>query len=339
MNTYNAKASRAKRPCPFWVDSFQRDTQHLSADEVGAYMLILMAMWTRESCDLPNDDHRLSRIARVSLRLWRDRIGPVIRAFLSVDGDAVVQKRLRKEAAYVEAELIRQSDRKRGVQAEPQGSNEHSQKDGKKSSKLLKSKEQGPTADISTEATTEPTFLQPNNPTVGVEEVPSSTPKEEEEARASPILNRVMEAVGIDPVSPPPYWRGKAAAENVVLWMGLGLTVDEIVEAARQSRLTHPEPPDGPKALDGVMNKRASSKRAAAAKAKKAGKTAAAAPPPVDPATGEPVDHQKDRNKRIADWVKRGTCPANMVKPSDAQMMLKEGWVTEAQLKHCGIIW
>lgn len=84
MSRFNAAAARSKRPCPLWVDAFQRDTQHLEADEVGAYLLILMAMWTRESCDLPDDDTRLARVARVSTRLWRSRIGPVLRPFFHV---------------------------------------------------------------------------------------------------------------------------------------------------------------------------------------------------------------------------------------------------------------
>lgn len=80
---FNAAAARAKRPCPLWVDAFQRDTQHLAADEIGAYLLLLMAMWTRESCDFPDDDTRLARVCRVSVRLWKSRIGPTLRTFLN----------------------------------------------------------------------------------------------------------------------------------------------------------------------------------------------------------------------------------------------------------------
>lgn len=112
--TFNAAAARAKRPCPLWVDAFIRDTQHLAADEVGAYMLILMAMWSRESCDYPDDDHRLARVCRVSLRLWKSRIGPALRPFFQTAGGGIISKRLRKEAAYVERQCKAQSDRKAG---------------------------------------------------------------------------------------------------------------------------------------------------------------------------------------------------------------------------------
>lgn len=112
--TFNAKASRAKRPCPLWVDAFQRDTQHLEADEVGAYMLILMAMWTRESCDFPDDDNRLARVSRVSLRLWKSRLGPQLRLFFRAENGVLISKRLREEATYVERQVTRQSSRKAG---------------------------------------------------------------------------------------------------------------------------------------------------------------------------------------------------------------------------------
>jgi Uncharacterized protein conserved in bacteria len=166
---FNAKAARAKRPCPIWVDAFQRDTQHLAVDEIGAYFLILMAMWTRESCDFPDDDNRLARVARVSSRLWKSRIGPVIREFLSVEDGAVISKRLREEAAYVEGEVQKQSDRKRGTYAKPQESSESHGENDEKLRRLLKSNDAARSADISTDAPTDNPrnypSQQPNNPT------------------------------------------------------------------------------------------------------------------------------------------------------------------------------
>lgn len=105
MSTFNAAQARAKRPCPLWVDAFQRDTQHLEADEIGAYLLLLMAMWTRESCDFPDDDTRLARVCRVSVRLWKSRVGPTIRAFLTTGDGVLFSKRLREEATKVERRI------------------------------------------------------------------------------------------------------------------------------------------------------------------------------------------------------------------------------------------
>jgi uncharacterized protein YdaU (DUF1376 family) len=150
---FDARRARAKRPLPLWVDAFQRDTQHLEADEVGAYMLVLMAMWTRPECDLPDDDVRLSRVARVSVRLWRSRIGPVIRAFFTVENGALISKRLRQEATYVERQCKAQSSRK----------------SGEKIANELNFQELGASVDDPTDMPTDRTpdhpSQQPNNPT------------------------------------------------------------------------------------------------------------------------------------------------------------------------------
>ena len=149
MPAFNAKGARRKRPLPIWVDAFQRDTQHLEADEVGALVLIMMAMWSRESCDLPDDDKRLARIANVSPRLWKTRIGPVIREFLTVDGTTVFYSQVRKEAAYTERQGQRQSDRKTG----------------KKCSNHLEYMQQDTSADMSADGPQNHPTQQPNNPT------------------------------------------------------------------------------------------------------------------------------------------------------------------------------
>lgn len=147
MSDFNAKQSRTKRPCPLWVDAFQRDTQHLEADEVGAYMLILMAMWTRESCDLPDNNTRLARVSRVSLRLWKSRVGPVIREFLTADNGFVISQRLRKEAGFVERHVTHQSNRKVD----------------KKSGKPLKNNKPPSTTDTTTDNPRYYPTQQPNN--------------------------------------------------------------------------------------------------------------------------------------------------------------------------------
>lgn len=178
--TFNPKAARGKRPCPIWVDAFQRDTQHLEADEIGAYFLILMAMWTRESCDFPDDDNRLARVSRVSSRLWKSRIGPVLREFLTADSGVVFSKRLRQEATYVERQVKQQSDRKTGENP----------------SKYLKYNEPASTADISADVTTAPSFLQPNNPTLDGGGGSACVRDADHTLR-----ERILIACGVDPVS------------------------------------------------------------------------------------------------------------------------------------------
>lgn len=99
---FDWRTKRAKRPLPVWIDAFLRDTQHLSPDEVGAYLLILMAMWSRAGCDFPDDDRRLARLCRVSPRLWKTRIGPALRPFFETAGGLLISKRLSVEAEQIE---------------------------------------------------------------------------------------------------------------------------------------------------------------------------------------------------------------------------------------------
>ena len=153
MSNFNAKRARSKRPCPLWVDAFQRDTQHLSTDEVGAYMLVLMAMWVRESCDLPDDDRRLAAVSRVSPRLWKSRVGPSVREFFEVEEGKLVSRRLQREADYVERHCKAQSDKR----------------NANKSVKALKNNNPPPTVVSSSVATADMSSAQPtqqpNNPT------------------------------------------------------------------------------------------------------------------------------------------------------------------------------
>ncbi|WP_126623131.1 hypothetical protein [Oceaniglobus ichthyenteri] len=67
------------------------------------------------------------------------------------------------------------------------------------------------------------------------------------------LLSEVMAAVGIrDRV--PTHWMPPAATIHVGRWRrDLNLPCLNIVDAAKQSRARHDEPPNGPKALDGVM--------------------------------------------------------------------------------------
>lgn len=78
-----------------WTDAYMADTSHLTTIEHGAYLLVLMAMW-RAGGQLPDDEIRLARTARLSLDKWR-RIAPTIRSFLTAADGFVSQKRLKQE--------------------------------------------------------------------------------------------------------------------------------------------------------------------------------------------------------------------------------------------------
>lgn len=80
---------------PLYPADFIADTMHLSAEEIGAYMLILMAMW-RAGGSLPDDDATIARIARLSRHKWNG-MRATIRAFLVAESGRLTQKRLTAE--------------------------------------------------------------------------------------------------------------------------------------------------------------------------------------------------------------------------------------------------
>lgn len=93
---------------PLFTDAFIADTGHLTAQETGAYILLLMVAWRSEGCSLPDDDVCLARWARVNRKTW-ERIRPTVMAFWTLDGGRWSQKRLTKEhlTASKKAEVAR----------------------------------------------------------------------------------------------------------------------------------------------------------------------------------------------------------------------------------------
>jgi uncharacterized protein YdaU (DUF1376 family) len=79
----------------FYPGDYLRDTRHLTTEQHGAYLLILMTMWNH-GATLPNDPAKLARIAGMSPRRWR-LVADEIMAFFDVDGDVISQKRLVEE--------------------------------------------------------------------------------------------------------------------------------------------------------------------------------------------------------------------------------------------------
>lgn len=78
-----------------YIADYLADTQHLTTEQNGAYLLLLMTMW-RAGGSLPNDEKKLARIARVSLKRWH-MIANEVMEFFDVDGDVITQKRLVEE--------------------------------------------------------------------------------------------------------------------------------------------------------------------------------------------------------------------------------------------------
>src|SRR3990167_10273581 len=71
------------------------DTVHLTCEEHGAYMLLLMYLWQRGG-RVPDDDARLARVVRLDGHRWLS-MKEVLRHLLTIEDGHVTQKRLYAE--------------------------------------------------------------------------------------------------------------------------------------------------------------------------------------------------------------------------------------------------
>lgn len=82
---------------PLYIGDYMADTSHLTTEQHGGYLLILMALWKRGG-ELPDVDENLAAAARLSLQRWRV-VRPLLidGVLLRSDGTSVTQKRLHEE--------------------------------------------------------------------------------------------------------------------------------------------------------------------------------------------------------------------------------------------------
>jgi uncharacterized protein YdaU (DUF1376 family) len=80
-----------------YIADYLADTTHLTRDEHGAYLLLLMALW-RAGGKLPRDPAKLARITKCTAAEW-EGIAPVVMEFFKVSGGSITQKRASKEIA------------------------------------------------------------------------------------------------------------------------------------------------------------------------------------------------------------------------------------------------
>lgn len=71
---------------PFFTDAYLADTRHLTAEEHGVYLLLLMCAWRTRGCALRDEDRTLARIAGVSAGKWRKLRPTMLEFFTVVDG-------------------------------------------------------------------------------------------------------------------------------------------------------------------------------------------------------------------------------------------------------------
>lgn len=101
-----------------FVADYIRDTQHLTAEQHGAYLLLLMAMWTKGGT-LPYDPSQLARICRVAPQRW-SKVSPPVLAFFRKDDDQLTHARIQKDLEHAaEVSFSKSQNGKRGGRPKP----------------------------------------------------------------------------------------------------------------------------------------------------------------------------------------------------------------------------
>jgi len=182
-----------------------------------------------------------------------------------------------------------------------------------------------------------PDFAQSHlrNPETNLVREPLSKPvKEEEDAAARDsdfdrFFAELLGALGFAAnASLPAWWQGEPARLHVRRWLDdLGLSEDRIIQVATETRNDHPNPPDGPKALDRFMERAAQRDAQAAAdasggKAKRQRKRDVGPPPSEDQLA---VFYAAKVNSD--EYL-----PASMISNAMCEAMLARGLVTRERL-------
>lgn len=109
-----------------YVSDFVGDTMYLSTEQVGAYLLLLMAMWNADGT-LPNDPVKLARAAKVPTDSWAAVWADLV-PYFDIDGSKVSHGRLAKELAkFAKKSAARSEAGKRGVEAKALKKNNQTQ--------------------------------------------------------------------------------------------------------------------------------------------------------------------------------------------------------------------
>lgn len=91
-----------------YVADYLGDTRHLTTEQHGAYLLILMTMW-RSGGRLPNDAKKLARITGCTPSRWT-RIADEVMEFFDVRGDEITNPRLALELEKASEKAIQRAN-------------------------------------------------------------------------------------------------------------------------------------------------------------------------------------------------------------------------------------
>ena len=146
--------------------------------------------------------------------------------------------------------------------------------------------------------------------------------------------------MGLDPAALPGWWQGWPPREHVRRWRDdLGLDEAAILAVAEASRRDHPEPPDGPKALDRTMQRAAQRLKQTGAPVTARGSANG---------SSEPRRRKRDDGSRPSDdelavfYAAKVNSdeylPASMISNAMCHAMLARGLVTAERLRQRGVL-
>ncbi len=200
---------------PLWTDAYLADTAHLTNEEHGAYLRLLMFAWRSPTCSLPDNDKRLAIMVGVSPKKWQT-LRAVIETFWTIENGTWTQKRLTREREFV----TRQSEKARGAA------------EARWNRKSLETQDTGH-ADASTEHMPEPCLGDAATPT------PTYGGGGSTREAVSTDREAILTAIGVDPVSGITGPSGRmigtqADMAEVARWLDLpGLTMTLILAEIR----------------------------------------------------------------------------------------------------------
>ncbi|MEV5031617.1 DUF1376 domain-containing protein [Sphingobium sp. LMC3-1-1.1] len=207
---------------PLFGDAYMADTRHLTLEEHGAYLMLLLIAWRSPDCSLPDDDARLARMLGITPKKWA-KLKPSVMAFWKLTATGWQQERLTKEFRFVakKSEQNRQSANSRW------------------NDKSLKNNE---VDDANAHADAMPDGCPSTSTSTSHEEE-----EEEERAGAKPdsveeVARLIGNAGGINHNPANDSGRYADNLAHVREWMKLGATVEEMTECARRVCASNSEP-------------------------------------------------------------------------------------------------
>tara|TARA_A100000172_G_scaffold80712_1_gene71058 strand:- start:722 stop:1459 length:738 start_codon:yes stop_codon:yes gene_type:complete len=86
---------------PLWTDAYMADTLHLTHEEHGLYLMLLMTIWRSPDCKIPNDFEWVKRRLRATDDQMENLVRNLLDEFFTTTGNHITQKRLKEEYEYV----------------------------------------------------------------------------------------------------------------------------------------------------------------------------------------------------------------------------------------------